>query len=760
MAGGYDINLNIALKNSQKLKQLKNDLTDIAEKQKDYNKKLKDGNKIAVATFNKLNKQLFKANKLLNKAAYGTESFEKAARALVNVEKEHNHQLKEKERILNKLRREINDPTYELRQKRKQQIRENIRQNRALRFTNVNPGRPAVVGDYGQSGGRIGPAQALNNRQGGFLGFNEIAKKLDGTNLKNLKQNTKTASILASQATAANFRDIGFGIRGGQIGPALPAKGATPPTFWNNMGFGRNAQDGPFAMQGGAMARARGGIGSAMIGGGFPFLFGAGGLSAAMGAGAGAIGGALAPGGGFALSIAATAIASQIEEARKFSKELKLVNAQLLAVGNSSIYSKREIKNLAKELNITKEEATQLIDRFVPRFSKEETKALKDVFGKEGVGAFDAIAAASDVQTLIDQIIVARDLIGQSTADSLLADVKTKTNLEVMLRLTEEIGKANRKNKLEALSFGEVIDGFDFTKLVNTGDNLQRFLAQLDPNSELGKRLKGINPNTKFYSQIANQVGPGTYGREVEPLFRKEFYDFIKPLDESIAKTKELTEYAREYQFHLQELAEFKAPVYELEKLMRPQRQILELSKAMKSSFEDSFKGLIRGTMSVADAFRNMFNRIADAYIDMVAKMFANQIQKGFLSMFAGMFSLGGGGGDKFIGGSDYWDPKTGKGIGGPNYGLADGGTARSGKSYLVGERGPEIFTPKNTGTVIPNHELGGVGGGSTNISVNIDASGTSVEGSEPNGEELGRLVAAAIQSELIKEKRPGGLLS
>ena len=60
------------------------------------------------------------------------------------------------------------------------------------------------------------------------------------------------------------------------------------------------------------------------------------------------------------------------------------------------------------------------------------------------------------------------------------------------------------------------------------------------------------------------------------------------------------------------------------------------------------------------------------------------------------------------------------------------------------------------SGGITPNHALGG----STSISVNIDASGTSVEGSEPNGEELGRLVAAAIQSELIKEKRPGGLLS
>jgi phage-related protein len=38
---------------------------------------------------------------------------------------------------------------------------------------------------------------------------------------------------------------------------------------------------------------------------------------------------------------------------------------------------------------------------------------------------------------------------------------------------------------------------------------------------------------------------------------------------------------------------------------------------------------------------------------------------------------------------------------------LASGGAAREGRSYLVGENGPELFTPRNSGTVAPNHALG-----------------------------------------------------
>ena len=44
-------------------------------------------------------------------------------------------------------------------------------------------------------------------------------------------------------------------------------------------------------------------------------------------------------------------------------------------------------------------------------------------------------------------------------------------------------------------------------------------------------------------------------------------------------------------------------------------------------------------------------------------------------------------------------------------------------------------------------------------VDVNVDASGSSVQGDGQQGKELGRAISAAIQSELVKQKRPGGLL-
>lgn len=50
----------------------------------------------------------------------------------------------------------------------------------------------------------------------------------------------------------------------------------------------------------------------------------------------------------------------------------------------------------------------------------------------------------------------------------------------------------------------------------------------------------------------------------------------------------------------------------------------------------------------------------------------------------------------------------------------AAGGPVMGGKTYLVGEKGPELFTAPHGGKIVPNHAMGGGGGGSMNLSVNV----------------------------------------
>ena len=77
----------------------------------------------------------------------------------------------------------------------------------------------------------------------------------------------------------------------------------------------------------------------------------------------------------------------------------------------------------------------------------------------------------------------------------------------------------------------------------------------------------------------------------------------------------------------------------------------------------------------------------------------------------------------------------------------------------LMGEAGPEAIMPLRRNA---SGRLGveASGGGVGNVVVNVDASGSTVQGDDANAARLGNSIAAAIQAELIKQQRPGGLLS
>ena len=76
----------------------------------------------------------------------------------------------------------------------------------------------------------------------------------------------------------------------------------------------------------------------------------------------------------------------------------------------------------------------------------------------------------------------------------------------------------------------------------------------------------------------------------------------------------------------------------------------------------------------------------------------------------------------------------------------------------LMGEAGSEAILPlKRTKQGKLGVESSGGGGNVVNVSVN--ASGTSAQGNTMKANQLGKMIGVAIEAELIKQKRPGGIL-
>ena len=173
-------------------------------------------------------------------------------------------------------------------------------------------------------------------------------------------------------------------------------------------------------------------------------------------------------------------------------------------------------------------------------------------------------------------------------------------------------------------------------------------------------------------------------------------------------------------------------------------KKFTEIGEEIESSIKNNLRDAITGAKTFGEAMTGVLNRIRDKIIDA-------QLDK-LIGGFGEAFGKSASGGEK-------------KGLGGFLGGLlgglfADGGRPPVGKASIVGERGPELFVPKVAGTIVPNDAMGGGDSVVNNITVSVDATGSAVSGSSADGNELGQQIAAAIQSELIRQKRVGGLLA
>ena len=722
----YNVDIAVALKGAKQLTSFNREVKATSTNIDSFAKRLKSAAKdqtLLVRSFNELNDVLARATKNFNAAATGSQQQFAAARQLVSIEKELNKEYQERERVLQSITLKGQ--------------RSSILPGQSLFGQSVTPqggasGRSRQILQEEQAlqealgrmeqrfagPGNIIPMELTGQSESIFRGQSvNIEKKVKET-LENRKKSEK--EIIKIRETAAKKREtkekklIELRKRSEKLiaqdrERAISARGriaSNIPTIGNLVGGlrGQFKEGGAFAATGGQ--RAKGALSNALIGGGFPLLFGQGALGAAGGGIGGALGGALGGGFGFGLSIAGTAIAQQIQQVLDFRKSIRELNQEMKEMGISSNISGSQVRQLGKSLGITKEEAVKALQEF-KRFGNDAVLIAKK-FGGD-FGRFDALAQANTVESALSAIRkINKDLTLEDELRFILSVQRKGVEATINDILTESLEK---QKQLDTAGFGQGVGGRKRPSV------LKREREQLNEiNTE----------NTQLIEKLTNIRD---LNNEIRIASEESSYSIVKGLQDVNS---------------------------EIRKLKSSQFQIVELSKTLGSAFSESFKGIIKGTMSVADAFRSMFMRIADHFLDMAAQMAAAQISRGFLGLFANAFGGGIGGG-----GVNLDEMSQFVNTGGPTMadfggGLASGGMTKGGKSYLVGERGPELFTPGVSGMVTPNHALGG----STNIVVNVDASGSSVEGNEDQGRELGRLISAAVQSEIIQQQRPGGLLA
>jgi tape measure domain-containing protein len=217
-----------------------------------------------------------------------------------------------------------------------------------------------------------------------------------------------------------------------------------------------------------------------------------------------------------------------------------------------------------------------------------------------------------------------------------------------------------------------------------------------------------------------------------------------------------------------------------LEKLNNPIDQIIVGAEQIGTAFSESFTGLINGSMTAQESLAGFFRNIGNYFLDMAGKMIAKYIEMQILGLaqqfLPGMFGSQFG----FTGNSNLGGAAFGAGFQTPAFSLnangnvfaqngivpfANGGIVDRPMMFpfakgigLMGEAGPEAIMPLKRGA---DGKLGVAGGGGgTTVNVSVDATGSRVEGDQAQGKQLGVAISAAVQAELVKQQRPGGLLA
>ena len=205
--------------------------------------------------------------------------------------------------------------------------------------------------------------------------------------------------------------------------------------------------------------------------------------------------------------------------------------------------------------------------------------------------------------------------------------------------------------------------------------------------------------------------------------------------------------------------------------------QIGTMRDALSNLGQQAFKGIEDALVSLVTTGTANFREFAVSILEETSRMIIQQLVLKQIMQAIGFGGGGGGGGagfTQFNASGVGFDPAAFSGTsffanGGimtgdgpmPLKKYASGGIARSPQLAMFGEGSrPEAFVPLPDGRRIPVAMQGG-GGGSTNVTVNVDASGNaSVQGDQAQAKQLGVAVSAAVQAELVKQQRPGGILA
>ena len=467
-------------------------------------------------------------------------------------------------------------------------------------------------------------------------------------------------------------------------------------------------------------------IQSAGIGGGFPLLFGGGPISAAAGLVGGGLGEAISPRGGFAGSIAATALVSQVQQAvtevgklgQALNPATKNIEALTASLGIVGTEFDKQLKTLTKLGN---EEAAfeAARQRMVNLVGQNGVDALTD-FGKgvtELGNDFTKIMTQmkASLASFLEGSGIGRFISNRFSRTALLGQAENTDSKKIQNLITV------RKELQNPFTLPGTKAALAKTTL---GLEKKSFLVN---DEDIKAAIKRINDLIIEEQKLLNIKFEQT---EADEMIKKIQESRIENIDEQIALlNKSLGMSSDEFEIekqiadlkkdgNLQDEQSIRNKLRELQILEKQKATQKEIENILSSGMTDAVMGLIEGSKTLGQVLAGVARQLASMFLN-----------RAFSSMFGGI--LGGGNSNAVPNvstSSSSFDPfKTGL-----FYEYANGGYVNSPTMGLVGEAGePEYVIPSSKMSGAMARYSAGARGGAV-IPGGSGASGT-VAGSSGN---------------------------
>ena len=333
--------------------------------------------------------------------------------------------------------------------------------------------------------------------------------------------------------------------------------------------------------------------------------------------------------------------------------------------------------------------STMLKDRFLTNI--KEAGGSVEEFGR--VMAIDFIESAKTVVTagaaIANGVIRTYNaMIGAKTAYDRLMGQQNVDTITKDLSIINDLLGSSKLNPDRVRFFGDdgIVEYYDDSELQEKKAALTKELTNLTASGQTSNLIDLIDPSGTLKGLSVAQVAVKDYTRAVDNLGKAN------------TNTQEsLNLFSQAFQDWSQAL-----PSYE--------ENLKSLTNLGLNGLTDALTAGVTGAANFADAMKAMAKSVVDSLIKMLIQKYIVDAAFGFIS--------GLGGGSKTPSTAINNLPSIMSGlIDGPR---AIGGSVQNGGSYLVGERGPEIFSPNASGSITPNNKLGGGGGVVVNQTINV----------------------------------------